>query len=85
MAQELSGRVAIVTGAATGIGKAIAADRLRLGEAALPVDTMLALGVALYVARRPHEARESLEAAVAHAERGERAGKILVTPNGPIR
>jgi NADPH:quinone reductase-like Zn-dependent oxidoreductase len=28
---------------------------------------------------------EEIKAAVAHAERGERAGKILVAPNGPIR
>lgn len=28
---------------------------------------------------------EDIRAAVAHAERGERAGKILVTPNGPLR
>ena len=27
---------------------------------------------------------EEIRAAVAHAERGERAGKILVAPNGPI-
>jgi NADPH:quinone reductase-like Zn-dependent oxidoreductase len=27
---------------------------------------------------------EEIQAAVAHAERGERAGKILVTPNSPI-
>ena len=27
---------------------------------------------------------EEIRAAVAHAERGERAGKILVAPNGPL-
>ena len=27
---------------------------------------------------------EEIRAAVAHAERGERAGKVLVAPNGPL-
>jgi len=48
--------------------KAIAVDRLRLGEAASSSDTTLALGLALYVAGRPDEAREPLEAAIAHAD-----------------